>query len=81
MAKRLITAGEATAIANEVVNRAKASAESVQRLARKHAFNMKAMGKVASALKRINTNQDNIIQGPDACELEWCINVLNNPEE
>lgn len=56
-------------------------AEATHRLETKHAFNVKAMRKMASELRVIVRNPDNIIQGPDDAKLDWIINVLNNPEE
>ena len=35
----------------------------------------------ADELRLVMFNPDNIIQGPDDAKLDWCLNVLNSPEE
>lgn len=80
MGKRMTTS-EAAEAADVVIRQAKAAADATRRLEQRHAFNVKAMRKVAERLKLVIANPDNIIQGPDEGELDWCINVLNNPEE
>lgn len=80
MGKR-ITSSEAAMLASDVIQQAKRAAEATHRLETKHAFNVKAMRKMASELRVIARNPDNIIQGPDDAKLDWIINVLNNPEE
>lgn len=72
---------ELSDLATQATRLTKEVAEAARRLHNAHRCNVKAMGKVAEALKKIIKNPDNIIQGPDEGELDWCINVLNNPEE
>ena len=68
-------------LADEMNRKAKEVAEATKRLDSKHKFNIKAMRKVAERLKLVIANPDNLLQGPDMADLDWCINVLNNPEE
>ena len=70
----------AVRLADEMTRKVKEVADEAKRLDSKHKFNLKAMRKVAAKLKEISANPDNIIQGPDLADLDWCINVLNNPE-
>ena len=81
MAKHSDNRFPAVRLADEMNRKAKEVADAAKRLDSKHKFNLKAMRKVAAKLKEINANPDNIIQGPDLADLDWCINVLNNPEE
>lgn len=71
----------AVRLADEMNRKAKEVADEAKRLDSKHKFNIKSMRKVAERLKLVIANPDNIIQGPDEAELDWCLNVLNNPEE
>ena len=80
MAKHTDSRCPAVRLADEMNRKAKEVADEAKRLDSKHKFNLKAMRKVAAKLKEISANPDNIIQGPDLADLDWCINVLNNPE-
>ena len=81
MAKHSDNRCPAVRLADEMNRKAKEVAEAAKRLDSAHKFNIKAMRKVAARLKLVIANPDNIIQGPDEAELDWCLNVLNNPEE
>lgn len=67
--------------AKEIAEATKRLGETVKKLESKHKSNIKAMRKVADELRLVMFNPDNIIQGPDDAKLDWCLNVLNNPEE
>lgn len=81
MAKHNDNRCPAVRLAEEMNRKAKEVAEAARRLHNAHRCNVKAMLKVSAELKKIIRNPDNIIQGPDEGTLDWCINVLNNPEE
>lgn len=81
MAKHPDNRCPAVRLADEMTRKAKEVTEATKRLASQHQFNIKAMRKVAKELKLVMANPDNIIQGPDEGTLDWCLNVLNNPEE
>lgn len=81
MAKHSDNRCPAVRLADEMNRKAKEVADAAKRLDAKHKFNIKSMRKVAARLKLVIANPDNIIQGPDEAELDWCLNVLNNPEE
>ena len=72
---------ELSDLATQATRLTKEVGEAAWRLKGAHQCNKKAMLKVAAELKKISRNPDNIIQGPDEGVLDWCINVLNNPEE
>ena len=81
MAKHNDNRCPAVRLAEEMNRKAKEVAEAAKRLHGAHRCNVKAMLKVSAELKKIIRNPDNIIQRPDEGTLDWCINVLNNPEE
>ena len=79
MAKHSDNRCQAVRLADEMNRKAKELAEAAKRTHNAHQLNLKAMRKVAGVLKGIAKNSDNIIQ--EVGDLDWCINVLNNPEE
>ena len=79
MAKHVDNRCPAVRLADEMNRKAKEVAEAAKRTHNAHRCNVKAMRKVADSLKKILRNPDNIIQ--EMGDLDWCINVLNNPED
>lgn len=81
MAKHVDNRCPAVRLADEMNRKAKELLVTTKRRQEAHQLNLKAMRKVANALKGVVKNFDNIIQPHDVGTLDWCINVLNNPED
>ena len=81
MAKHSDNRCPAVRLADEMNRKANEDAEAAKRLDSAHKFNIKAMRKVAARLKLVIANPDNIIQPSGEADIDWCIYVLNNPEE
>lgn len=79
MAKHADTRCPAERLAAEMNRKAKELLVATKRRQEAHQLNLKAMCKVAGVLKGIAKNSDNIIQ--EVGDLDWCINILNNPED
>ena len=79
MAKHSDNRCPAVRLADEMNRKAKELAAATKRRQEAHRLNLKAMAKVVGVLKGIAKNPDNTIQ--EVGDLDWCINVLNNPED
>ena len=79
MAKHNDNRCPAVRLADEMNRKARDLLVVTKRRQESHQLNLKAMRKVANVLKGIAKNTDNIIQ--EVGDLDWCINVLNNPED
>ena len=79
MAKHSDNRCPAVRLADEMNRTARELLVTTKRRQEAHQLNLKAMRKVAGVLKGIAKNSDNIIQ--EVGDLDWCINVLNNPED
>lgn len=79
MVKHVDNRCPAVRLADEMNRKARELLVATKRRQEAHQLNLKAMRKVVGVLKSIAKNPDNIIQ--EIGDLDWCLHVLNNPEE